>query len=62
MELFRQECKDYRSYLINLAAMTTGLRVGEIIALKAEDIGEKYTALGMKTSSSGRYKNIGEQL
>jgi integrase len=45
MELFRQEWKDYRSYLINLVAMTTGLRVGEIIALKAEDVGEKYLSV-----------------
>jgi integrase len=45
MELFRQEWKDYRSYLINLVAMTTGLRAGEIIALKAEDVGEKYLSV-----------------
>ena len=41
-ELFKLEWKDKRSMLINLVAMTTGLRIGEIIALKAENIGEKY--------------------
>jgi len=41
-ELFKLDWKDKRSMLINLVAMTTGLRIGEILALKAENIGEKY--------------------
>jgi integrase len=40
-DLFRLEWKDKRSLLINLVAMTTGLRIGEIVAIKAENIGEK---------------------
>jgi integrase len=41
-ELFKLEWKDERSTLINLVAMTTGLRLGEIVALKVEDVGEEY--------------------
>ena len=40
-DLFKLEWKDKRSMLINLVAMTTGLRIGEILALKAENIGDK---------------------
>jgi integrase len=41
-DLFKLEWKDKRSMLINLVAMTTGLRIGEILALKVENIGEEY--------------------
>jgi hypothetical protein len=32
-DLFKLDWKDKRAMLINLAAMTTGLRIGEIFAL-----------------------------
>jgi integrase len=41
-DLSRLEWKDKRSMLINLVAMTTGLRIGEILALKVENVGEEY--------------------
>jgi integrase len=41
-DLFKLDWKDKRSMLINLVAMTTGLRIGEILALKGENVGEKY--------------------
>jgi integrase len=44
-ELFKLEWKNKRSMLINLVAMTTGLRMGEILALKAENIGEEYLTI-----------------
>jgi integrase len=40
--LFKMEWEDKRAMLINMVAMTTGLRRGEILALKVENIGEKY--------------------
>jgi integrase len=43
--LFKLDWKDKRSMLINLVAMTTGLRIGEILALKAENIGEEYLTI-----------------
>jgi integrase len=44
-DLFRLEWKDKRSMLINLVAMTTGLRIGEILALKVENVGEEYLTI-----------------
>jgi integrase len=44
-DLFKLDWKDKRSMLINLVAMTTGLRIGEILALKAENIGEEYLTI-----------------
>jgi integrase len=44
-DLFKLEWKDKRSMLINLVAMTTGLRIGEILALKVENIGEEYLSI-----------------
>jgi integrase len=44
-DLFKLEWKDKRSMLINLVAMTTGLRIGEILALKVENIGEEYLTI-----------------
>jgi integrase len=40
--LFNLKWTSKKQMLINLVAMTTGLRVGEILALKREQIGEKY--------------------
>ncbi|GHV75076.1 hypothetical protein AGMMS49940_23780 [Spirochaetia bacterium] len=44
-DLFKLEWKDKRSMLINLVAMTTGLRIGEILALRVENIGEEYLTI-----------------
>jgi integrase len=44
-DLFNLEWKDKRSMHINLVAMTTGLRIGEILALKVENIGEEYLTI-----------------
>jgi integrase len=43
--LFKLEWKNKRSMLINLVAMTTGLRIGEILALRVEDIGKEYITI-----------------
>lgn len=40
-QLFAEDWLDERSRLGNLVAMTTGLRSGEVLALRREDIGEK---------------------
>ncbi|GHT59611.1 hypothetical protein FACS1894109_15860 [Spirochaetia bacterium] len=40
--LFQLDWKDKRAMLVNLVAMTTGLRIGEILALHFEDVGEEY--------------------
>ncbi|MDR2071917.1 MAG: tyrosine-type recombinase/integrase [Spirochaetaceae bacterium] len=45
MALFRLPWNDARYFLANLVAMTTGLRVAEILALRMEDVGEKYLAV-----------------
>jgi hypothetical protein len=45
-DLFRLDWKDKRSMLINLVAMTTGPRISEIPALKAENVGGKYLTIG----------------
>jgi integrase len=39
-DLFQLDWKDKRSMLINLVAMTTGLRIGEILALKVKISGK----------------------
>lgn len=44
-ELFQLDWKDKRAMLVNLTAMTTGLRIGEILALHKEDIGEEYLTI-----------------
>jgi integrase len=43
--LFNLDWKDNRALLANLTAMTTGLRIGEILALRREDIGEDYLSI-----------------
>jgi integrase len=42
LELFQLDWKDYRYLLINMVAMTTGLRISEILSLQKEDVGETY--------------------
>jgi integrase len=44
-DLFKLDWKDKKVMLVNMVAMTTGLRIGEILALKAENIGEKYLVI-----------------
>jgi integrase len=44
-DLFKLEWKDKRAMLINFVGMTTGLRIGEILALKVENIGEEYLTI-----------------
>jgi integrase len=44
-DLFRLEWKNKKSLLINLVAMTTGLRIAEILALRPENIGEEYLTI-----------------
>jgi len=39
--IFKTEWKDLRSYTGNLLSLTTGLRAGEVLALRRSDIGEK---------------------
>ncbi|MFP3043286.1 hypothetical protein LQZ19_15845 [Treponema primitia] len=59
--VFSVPWKDPRAYAANLLACTTGLRAGEIQALKREDIGEKVLNVrhswsvmdGMKTPKNG---------
>jgi integrase len=50
-DLFRLEWKDKWSMLINLVGMTTGLRTGEILALKVENIGEEYLTIESSCSA-----------
>jgi integrase len=40
--LFQLDWKDKRAMLVNMVAMTAGLRIGEILALHLEDVGEEY--------------------
>jgi integrase len=43
--LFKLAWKDKRAMLVNLVAMTTGLRIAEILALHLEDVGEEYLTI-----------------
>jgi integrase len=45
IKLFNLKWNDQRALLANLLAMSTGMRVGEIIALRMEDIGEKFISV-----------------
>jgi integrase len=59
--VFSVQWKDRRAYVANLLACTTGLRAGEILALKREDIGERILDIkhswsvmdGIKTPKNG---------
>jgi integrase len=58
--LFNLHWKDRRYFLANLVAMTTGLRMAEILALHMENVGEKYLTIehsfslvdGLKTTKT----------
>jgi integrase len=41
-KLFSMKWKNELCFFVNILAMTTGMRVGEILALKMENIGEEY--------------------
>jgi integrase len=49
--IFRLEWKDKRAMLVNLVAMSTGLRIGEIIALRSADIGDGYITVNKSYSA-----------
>ncbi|GHT92567.1 hypothetical protein FACS1894140_4790 [Spirochaetia bacterium] len=59
--LFSLKWKDERYMLVNLIAMTTGLRIGEILAIKTSAIGESYINIewsysikdGLKSTKTG---------
>jgi len=64
--LFNQEWKDQRSYLGNLVAATCGLRSGEVLGLKKEDIGldrlfirHSYSPMdGLKSPKNGEERQV----
>lgn len=64
--LFDLRWSDRRAMLANLTAMTTGLRIGEILALKASDIGEVYLTIthswsrkdGLKCTKTGEDRRV----
>jgi integrase len=43
--LFKLKWNDQRALLANIVAMSTGMRIGEILALRTEDIGEEYISV-----------------
>jgi integrase len=45
IELFKLKWNDQRALLANIVAMSTGMRIGEILALRTEDIGEEYISV-----------------
>ena len=57
---------DKRAMLINLTAMTTGLRIGELLALKAADVGDVYLFVnhsysrsdGLKCTKTGKARRV----
>jgi integrase len=65
-DLFNLKWDDNRVMLINLVAMTTGLRFGEIVGLKLENIGEKYLNIessfsekeGLKLTKTGEERVV----
>jgi hypothetical protein len=58
MALFQLKWKDKWAMLINLTAMTTGLRIGEILALHLEDIGDEYLTIQWSYSLVDGLKSI----
>jgi integrase len=64
--LFSVEWKDSRARLASLLAMTTGMRAGEIAALRLEDIGDDRIAVrhswgckdGLKTPKNGETRSV----
>jgi integrase len=66
LDLFRLQWRDERYKLVNMIAMTTGLRIGEILALKAEDIGDEYLSItksysiidGLKSTKTDEVRTV----
>jgi integrase len=66
VELFNLKWNDQRALLANIVAMSTGMRVGEILALRIEDIGEKYISVnssysrfdGLKCTKTGESRTV----
>ncbi|MCL2008558.1 MAG: tyrosine-type recombinase/integrase [Treponema sp.] len=64
--LFASKWKDKRAYAASLLACTTGMRTGEVLALKQEDIGERalnvrhsYSAYdGLKSPKNGEARRV----
>jgi integrase len=64
--LFARDWKDKRAYTGNLLAMTTGLRSGEVLALRKSDIEEKTLNIrhswsdfdGLKTPKNGESRRV----
>jgi len=64
--LFAYAWKDKRAYVASLLACTTGLRSGEVLALKQEDIGERVLNVrhswseidGLKTPKTGEERRV----
>ena len=64
--LFAARWKDKRAYVASLLACTTGMRAGEVLALKQEDIGERVinvrhswsTYDGLKTPKNGEARKV----
>jgi integrase len=65
-QLFSLQWKDRRAMLANLTAMTTGLRIGEVLALKAQDIGDVSLSVnqswsrkdGLKCTKTGEARQV----
>lgn len=64
--LFAAQWKDKRAYIGNLLACTTGMRVGEVLALKQEDIGKRVLNIrhswsyfdGLKSPKNGEARRV----
>ena len=64
--LFAAQWKDKRAYVGNLLACTTGMRSGEVLALKREDIGERVLNVryswsaydGLKSPKNGEPRRV----
>jgi integrase len=65
-KVFNIDWKDKRSYIGNLLAMTTGLRAGEVLALRKSDISDKVlnirhswsTMDGLKSPKNGEARKV----
>jgi integrase len=65
-ELFKLKWNDQRALLANIVAMSTGMRIGEILALRIEDIGEEYISVnnsysrfdGLKCTKTGEPRTV----
>jgi len=64
--VFKTKWKDQRSYIGNLLSITTGLRAGEVLALRKSDIGDKVlhirhswsTMDGLKSTKNGETRTV----